>query len=75
MSGADGRTCYSESVADATPTNLEYLKDYVKSLYAGGTSFCLFNSICFSEMFCKGEKGWHSGESLPPMHQCSLGWN
>ena len=49
MSSADGRSCYSESVADATPENLEYLKDYVKSLYSGGMYIIL--SVQFSWYF------------------------
>jgi len=39
-SSDDGKSCYSEGLADATPINLEYLQDYVKSLYAnGGTQY------------------------------------
>ena len=32
----DGRDCHSKRLADATPVNIKYLKNYVDSIYAGG---------------------------------------
>ena len=33
----DGRDCHSKRLADATPINIKYLKDFVDSLFARGT--------------------------------------
>ena len=33
----DGRDCYSKRLADATPINIKYLKDFVDTLFAKGT--------------------------------------
>ena len=49
----DGKVCFSKSLADATPINLEYLQDYVKSLQAGGTIFVfrVFSSFVIIFLF------------------------
>ena len=35
----DGRDCHSERLADATPINIKYLKDFVDTLFARGTDY------------------------------------
>ena len=32
----DGRGCHSQSLADATPSNIKYLEEYVDSIFANG---------------------------------------
>ena len=35
----DGRDCHSKRLADATPINIKYLKDFVDTLFARGTDY------------------------------------
>ncbi|KAL9960908.1 hypothetical protein ACROYT_G034416 [Oculina patagonica] len=35
----DGRSCHSERLADATPINIKFLKDYVDGLFVRGSTF------------------------------------
>jgi len=41
----DGKDCHRKRLADATPTNVKYLKNVVNSLFARGTDYKLTKGI------------------------------
>lgn len=41
----DGRDCHSKRLAEATPINVKYLKDFVDTLFAIGTDYKLTKGI------------------------------